>query len=185
MCGFYDNTFPCMNLVETQQLRDHLNALVNKWRTSGYPGYNSLKEDARWLLAWKRRHAVTGIWLRRPLWVSATIDDLMGHGLALIDLFAEVLGLKVVSLGLMQSPETIIAQCTKLQPAFLGLTVLQFDSADMLGMIRRGIPASTRLIAGGPVFKADTDLAETARVDFAAADAGAFIEYMLTVKYPR
>lgn len=179
MCGFYDDHFPCMNLVTPEHFRHQLLQLLNTWRESGLPGHQTLKEGARRLLAWKQTHAIGGLWLKRPLWVSATIDDGMGHGLAIIDLYATVLGLRVISLGLMQPPEAIIARCWELHPDFLGLTVLHFDSEDLLRTIRSQIPPETKLVAGGPVFKADPDFAEIAGVDLVAANVGEFVGYML------
>jgi hypothetical protein len=61
----------------------------------------------------------------------------------------------------------------------LGLTVLQFDSEEMLIEIRRGISPDIKIIAGGPVFAADSDFAERVGVDFVAKNVAAYLGYLL------
>ncbi len=121
------------------------------------------------------------MWLNAPLMVTATIDDAMGHGLDLIHQYSNLAGLRVHPLGLLQSAETIIAACREMEPALLGLTVLQFDSEDDLVLIARSIPETTRIVAGGPVFKADPELAQRAGVHRVAVDAADFLSFLLTL----
>ena len=85
--------------------------------------------------------------------VTATLDDSIGQGLKMIHLFSEVAGVAVRPLGLMQSPEHIIAACQDLKPDMLGLTVLQLDTVEMLDEIADSIPTETHVIVGGPAFK--------------------------------
>ena len=79
----------------------------------------------------------------------------------------------------MQTAPAIVAACRQHHPGLLGLTVLQFDTEAELVEIRNGIPAATRIVAGGPVFAADSDLATRAGIDFVARDAASFWEYLL------
>ena len=51
-----------------------------------------------------------------------------------------------------------------------------------LAVLWTGTPAyreTTHIVAGGPVFSADPELARRAGIDFVARDAGAFWEYLL------
>ena len=103
----------------------------------------------------------------------------MGHGLALIERFAGIMGLSVKRMGLLQKPQDIVTLCQREVPDFLGLTVLQLDSDDDLECVGRRIPAKTCLIAGGAAFKIDPDLAVRCRVDFVAKNVAYFIRYVL------
>ncbi len=91
--------------------------------------------------------------------VTATIDDGLGHGLEVIEKLAEAAGVKIHSLGLLQSPESIVKACLELSPRLLGLTVLQLDSDDWVADIVRRLPSSTLLVAGGPAYQYDDDFA--------------------------
>jgi hypothetical protein len=66
-----------------------------------------------------------------------------------------------------------------LHPDFLGMTVLQFDTEDDLILITGNLPSKTRVIAGGPVFSADPELAGRTGVHFVAKNAADFISFML------
>ena len=111
--------------------------------------------------------------------LTATLDDGMGHGLALIERFAAVMGVSVSPLGLLIKPEAIIAACTQAKPDFLGLTVLQLDSDDDLARVSRNLPANTCLIAGGPAFRYDPEMAERCAVSHVAENVAYFIDFVL------
>ena len=74
-----------------------------------------------------------------------------------------------------------MSACRDLEPMLLGLTVLQFDTEEDLAFIARNIPATTRIVAGGPVFKADPDLAKRAGIHRVADDAADFLKFLLTL----
>ncbi|HSO18678.1 MAG TPA: hypothetical protein VLT88_04435 [Desulfosarcina sp.] len=111
--------------------------------------------------------------------VTATLDDGLGQGLAVIERFASVIGMRLMPMGLLQPPEAVVETCRRHLPAYLGLTVLHFDSEDDLALIARDLPATTRIIAGGPVFAGDADFARRTGVHFAARNVAAFLRYMV------
>jgi methylmalonyl-CoA mutase cobalamin-binding subunit len=111
--------------------------------------------------------------------ITATLDDGMGHGLAIIERFATVLGMTVEKMGLLQEPEAIVTRCRTKIPDFLGLTVLQLDSDDDLARVSQGIPKKTCLIAGGAAFRHDPELADRCRVGFVAKNVAFFIDFIL------
>jgi methanogenic corrinoid protein MtbC1 len=165
-----------------ETLRDRLEKLAAGLLANGRPSRTELAAAIKDLQAWKMEHQVAGLWKDPPLMVTATLDDAMGHGLDLIHQYAELAGLKVQALGLLQSAETVAAACRELNPALLGLTVLQFDTEEDLIQIARNIPETTRIVAGGPVFKADPDLARRAGIHRVAADAADFLNFLLTLE---
>jgi methylmalonyl-CoA mutase cobalamin-binding subunit len=111
--------------------------------------------------------------------MTATIDDGWGHGLSLIHQYAEVIGLRIKHLGLLQSSEKIIVECNTDLPDFLGLTVLQFDTEDELIHLTRHLPSTTVVIAGGPVFSKDPEFAERSGIHYVAKNAAHFLTFML------
>ncbi|MEW6261261.1 MAG: cobalamin-dependent protein [Thermodesulfobacteriota bacterium] len=120
-----------------------------------------------------------GLWAVAPVLVTATIDDGIGQGISIIGRFAEAVGIVVKPLGLMQSVDTIVEACLHLQPNFLGLTVLQFDSEPIVAEIASRIPEKTRLICGGPVFRVDPEFAQRTGVHAAALHVGDFLDILL------
>ncbi|WP_144016529.1 cobalamin-dependent protein [Desulfococcus multivorans] len=160
-------------------LRKRISEMVETLRKTRRPSRNALLSAAQSVLDWKQEHGAAGLWDPPPLMVTATMDDGWGHGLEVIHRYGEVAGLSIVRLGLLRTADEIIRACTDLRPDILGLTVLQFDTVDTLAEIRRRIPGETRIVAGGPIFGADPDLAPGAGIDFVATDAVAFIEYLL------
>ncbi len=160
-------------------MKTKLGELLHEWRSSGMPSRDGLREAADVLLEWREARGGGGLWETPPLMATATVDDGMGHGLELIQRWASAIGLRVHPLGLLRPAEEIIAACRDLYPDFLGMTILQFDSEETVKQIRRRIPATTRILAGGPALIADPDFADAAGVDFVAKNAAAFIGYML------
>ncbi len=162
-------------------LRDRLTKLATGLLANGRPARTELAAAVADIQAWKTKHQSAGLWPVPPLMVTATIDDAMGHGLDLIHQYADLAGLRVQPLGLLQSAEAIVAACREMEPELLGLTVLQFDSEDDLALIAQGIPVATRIVAGGPIFKADPELAQRAGVHRVAVDAADFLSFLLTL----
>ena len=136
---------------------------------------------AQELTAWKLRHNCIGLWHIPPLMVTATIDDGWGHGLEIIEKLAAVAGITVHPLGLLQPPEKIISTCRQLNPALLGLTVLQFDSDDSVAEIVRGLPSATRLLAGGAAYQYDPDFAARTGTHVVIKNGASFLEYLLAM----
>jgi hypothetical protein len=165
--------------TDDEQLRQKLHRICDQWLAEGLPSREVLERTADELEQWKQDHDIVGIWPLRPLLATATVDDGIGQGLAIIERYAEVAGLDVERIGLLQQPQTIIDTCHRRQPTFLGLTVLQLDSDDALAQIGRSLPEHTRLIAGGPVFAFDPEMAARCNVDFVAADLAHFVDFLL------
>ena len=139
-------------------LTDLAQLLVEKPGMSG----SEILSRGQELLTWKRSQQLDGLFKTPPALMTATLDDGIGQGLKSIQLFAELAGMKTVPLGLMQTPETIISECRQQRPDFLGLTVLHYETEDLLcNDIIPQLPDSVRVITGGPVFTtmSETDLA--------------------------
>jgi methylmalonyl-CoA mutase cobalamin-binding subunit len=160
-------------------LKQKLVQVLDTWENIGTPSRTGLKEAARELIAWKRETRVSGLWRVPRRMVTATIDDAWGNGIRLINLWAEAIGFDVHFLGVLQPPPIIIEKCREIQPDLLGLTVLQFDSEELLVTISRNLPSKTRIIAGGPLFSADPELAYRSGVHFVARNAADFIGFIL------
>lgn len=160
-------------------LRLKITELVETLRKTRRPSRNALLSAAEGVLEWKHESGAAGLWPRPPLMVTATLDDGWGHGLEVIHLYGEIAGLSIFPLGLLKPPGDIIRACVSRKADILGMTVLQFDTEEALIEVRSGIPKQTRIVAGGPLFGADPDLAQRAGIDFVAANAAAFIEYLL------
>ena len=166
-----------------KMLRERLMDLVKDWQRKdrSLPSHNELIAIGEELRQWKEREGIPGLWGDdRPEMLTATIDDGMGQGLKIINLYAEVAGLSVVPLGLLLSAETIIDACSQRHPSILGLTVLQFDSEDTLTEICRGLPRGVKVVAGGPVFTADPEFAQRTGVHVVAKNVAYFLEYLIT-----
>jgi methylmalonyl-CoA mutase cobalamin-binding subunit len=156
-----------------------LGALLDSWRSGASPSRAGYLEAADALLAWRTAHGGGGLWRVAPLLATATLDDAWGQGLVVIHRLAEAVGMRLLPLGACRSSEEILAACRRERPAFLGLTVLWAEAEDALAAIVHDLPAQTRLIAGGPAFVADPDLAGRAGVHFVARHGAAFLEHIL------
>ena len=165
------------------KLRKKLITIIDDWRKTGFPSREKLISMADELMDWKKKNCIKGIWEKTPLMVTATLDDCFGHGLQLIHLYAKVAGIKIHPIGLLQTPEQIIETCREVKPDFLGLTVLQFDSEEALTTICNNLPSKTQVVAGGPIFKGDPDLAQRAGVNYVAGNVLFFLEYLLEHSY--
>jgi methylmalonyl-CoA mutase cobalamin-binding subunit len=132
-------------------LADCVRTLAEKPGMSG----SEVLTMGRSLLAWKQAEGISGIFPAPPRLMTATLDDGIGQGLTLIHCFAELAGFLLIPLGLMQAPETLVAECRRQQPEFLGLTVLQYDTEELLcDSVMPQLPDTVQVIVGGPVFAA-------------------------------
>lgn len=164
----------------SRELRGKLADVVDAWARSGMPSRYELEAEAQELLEWKRVRGVSGIWDRPPVMMTATLDDGLGYGLRIVRLYAEVAGVKVISLGVNCSPDEIVADCRRCCPDLLGLTVLRLESEEALAQIGSNLPAGTKLVVGGAaIFRSDPDLARRCEVDYVAENVGAFLQYLL------
>jgi methylmalonyl-CoA mutase cobalamin-binding subunit len=160
-------------------LLERIEAILTTWKDTGIPARASLHEIADGIIEWRNAVGIPGLWEAPPLMVGATLDDGWGHGIQLILKFAEAMGVNTNFIGLLQPWEKIVAACRECQPDFLGLTVLQLDTEDDLMELRHHLPENIKIIAGGPVFTIDPELAERVGIDFVAKDAGAFMRLLL------
>lgn len=153
--------------------------LSGQWLATALPSRQGLDEAAQELVCLRERLMVKGLWEEPPSMVTATLDDGLGQGLAVIETYAAAIGIRLISLGLMQSPEAVMDACRRHQPDFLGLTVLHSDTEDDLAAIAKRLPPITRIVAGGPAFNGDPDFAGRTGTHFAAKNVACFLRFML------
>jgi methylmalonyl-CoA mutase cobalamin-binding subunit len=159
-------------------LRIQLQQISQQWRVNGLPSAETVEAAAVRLDMWKKEHKIKGLWDTPPLMVTATLDDGLGQGLSSIHRFAAIAGLNVHHLGLLQSADSIITACQKLHPDFVGLTILQLDTDEALARVGHNLPPGTRLVAGGPAFKYDPEMASRCGVAFVALNVAYFIDFL-------
>ena len=159
--------------------RAAVGSLADQWMATGLPSRQGLDEAAGNLECLRDRLRVEGLWRQSPSMVTATLDDGLGHGLAIIEKYALAVGIRLIRLGLMQAPGAVVDACRRHQPDFLGLTILQFDTEDDLTLIANHLPRETRMVAGGPVFLGDPDFAGRTGIHYAAKNVAYFLRYML------
>jgi len=158
-----------------------LEELSRKWQSKELPSRSGLEKAAGELCEWKVKTGVSGLWDTPPLMITATLDDGLGQGLEVIRMFSETAGLEIIELGLLVTPDKIIAACKKNNPDFLGLTVLQFDSEENILMISKNLPSKTKIIAGRTVFTADPEFAQRTGITFIAKNVAYFIRFLLQI----
>ena len=167
-----------LNTCISTDFRQKLLNCLHGWESTS-PTRESYLNAARDLTVSRSDNHHPGLWALPPLMVTATIDDGMGHGLEVIETLAAAAGVRIHSLGLLQSPEIIGEACRKLNPQFLGLTVLQFDSDDWVADIVRELPSSTLLIAGGPAYLYDEDFARRTGTHVVVKNGAAFLRFLM------
>jgi methylmalonyl-CoA mutase cobalamin-binding subunit len=160
--------------------RDHVAHHADRWLATGLPSRQVLDHAAEQIDQMRERLKVNGLWPAPPLMLTATVDDGLGQGLAVIERYADAIGFRLISLGLLQRPEIIIDACRYHRPDYLGLTVLQFESEEDVAQIARGLPDNTRIIAGGPVFIGDAGFAARTGTHHTARNVAAFLRLMVT-----
>jgi hypothetical protein len=162
-----------------ERLREKIEAALQELEGRTPVSSSQWMEAAKNLLEWKRANSAAGLWVEAPAMLTATLDDGLGQGLAVIEAWAKVLGLVVRRIGLLAEPQDIVAACIEQKPRILGLTVLRNDMEEALIQVASCLPAHTLLVAGGPAFAANPDLADEAKVDCAAKNAGTFVRFLL------
>jgi methylmalonyl-CoA mutase cobalamin-binding subunit len=139
-------------------------------------------QAGEFLMDRKNALSIKGLWPSPPLMITTTLDDAVGQGLAIIHLFSRLAGVDVKPLGLMQPPEKIIDACRQALPDILGMTILQFHSEETLCDIMNNLPSRTRVIVGGPIFKAMSPQELKKKGYLVLNHINQFIDYLLT--YP-
>ncbi|MGA6926619.1 MAG: hypothetical protein WBY88_13100 [Desulfosarcina sp.] len=160
-------------------LREAVNRLTDDWLTGGPPSRQTLDQAAKEIVRLRARLNVNGVWQDPPSMLTATLDDAIGQGLEVIEMFAAAIGMRLTRLGLMQSPAAVIDACRRHHPDYLGLTILQFDTEDDLLFIAGRLPDHTRIVAGGPVFAGDPEFAGRTGIHYAAKNVADFLRFML------
>jgi hypothetical protein len=155
-----------------------LELVLRRWRDQGIPAREELLRLAEELGEYGSACHYEGLWGGHPtpLLVTATVDDGWGYGVEIINRYAQAMGLRTHFLGLLQAPETIVDYCQLQAPEWLGLTVLQFDSEEILEWISSRLPDQTRLVLGGPLFKVDPELAGRIGAACVARNIADFVE---------
>jgi len=162
-----------------------LKTLSRDWLAQGLPSREQIVQCARESIRWKQATGSQGLWSTTPRLLTATLDDGIGQGIEIIHLFAEAMGMQVIPLGLVRPAEVIVAACHEHRPEVVGLTVLQLDSEEELARVGHRLPDGTCLIAGGPAFRHDPDMAQRCGVHYVAANVAYFIDYMLKRAVPQ
>jgi methylmalonyl-CoA mutase cobalamin-binding subunit len=139
------------------KLRKILDEFISNWKNDPKTSWAHIYSVGKQLLEWKTHQNIVGLWKYPPKIITATMDDGMGQGLKMIHLFSRVAGLEIVHLGLMQSPKKIINECQKQNPDFLGMTILQFETEELLKTIIPQIPKQMQVLVGGPIFNTMPD----------------------------
>ncbi len=163
-------------------IREKVEALVENWSREGLPSRSTLASILQDLIDWRETTGSPGLWGSSPLMLTATLDDGWGHGIQLIELCGKAAGLRIHSLGLLQTPERIVSACHGLLPRVLGLTMLQFDSEEDCIHIRKNLPSETQMVIGGPLFRIDPDLASRIGAHFTARNATDFMSFLLKLE---
>jgi len=161
------------------EFRLAVSRLADQWIAEGLPSQQILHESIAKLDRLRERLNVQGLWRNKPCMVTATLDDGLGQGLAIIEGFAAVIGLRLISLGLLQAPASVVEACQREVPDFLGMTILQFDTEEELTTIAGQLPQQTRIVAGGPAFTGDPDFADRTGTHYAAKNVAAFLRFMV------
>lgn len=164
-----------------RRLRAKVASLLSSWESSGLPGRTTLHDIADDLLAWRIDKNIPGLWRTPQRLMGATLDDAWGMGLELILKYARVLGMETRYLGLLVPWPDIVAPCRSFRPDYLGLTILQLDSEEIVAALREQLPAEVKIIAGGPVFKLDAGFQKRAGIDVVAKDLPAFLRFLLKI----
>lgn len=163
-------------------VRSTLLELMNTWQSNSPPTREEIRNSLQEILSERHALNIPGLWHDPPLMLTSSLDDGWGNGLQLVELCGRAAGLRVIPLGLLLSPDSIIAECGLHVPDILGLTVLQFDSEDALIHIRRNLPACTHLVLGGPVFGIDPAMNSRIGAHLVARNIVGFLEFLLKFK---
>jgi len=135
------------------KLRKILEEFTTSWQNDPTISWMQIYAVGEKLLAWKTQNKIVGLWKHPPKMITATMDDAVGQGLKIIHLFSRLAGIEIIPLGLLQSKEKIIDACQNQHPNILGMTILQFDTEEILNAIVSQIPETIHVLVGGPIFK--------------------------------
>jgi methylmalonyl-CoA mutase cobalamin-binding subunit len=166
-------------------LSQQLETLSREWLAQGLPSREQVARSAQELIRRQKETGSQGLWSAKPSLLTATLDDGIGQGIEIIHLFAEAMGMQIIPLGLVRPAEVIVTACHEHRPDYVGLTVLQLDSEEELARVGHHLPAGTCLIAGGPAFRHDPDMAHRCGVHYVAANVACFIDYVLKRAVPQ
>lgn len=164
---------------DTTAFRKEIEAVLRSWRDLGLPPRRRLMDQLEALEKKRRSLGVATLWLDRPTLATATLDDGWGHGIGVIEGCARAVGMRIVSLGLLRKPREIIDACLEMHPDLLGLTILQEESEPDLKAICDVLSSEIPVIAGGPLFSLDPDLAGRTGVSFSAKNVSEFLHFLL------
>jgi hypothetical protein len=169
------------SMVLDDRLRHRIQGLLAVWACQPHsPSRQDYLAAAAALESWRRDRPEAVLWSVPPVLLTATLDDGWGHGLEVIEALASAIGVRVARLGLLKTPEAILAACRRAPPDLLGLTVLQFDSDTAVAAIRGGLPPETTLVAGGAAYRYDEDFARRTATPVVARDGAAFLGFLLS-----
>jgi methylmalonyl-CoA mutase cobalamin-binding subunit len=168
-----------MTEIREQKLRNILNELSDTWRRDSAVSWTEIYQTGEKLLERKTKENISGLWRQKPKIITATLDDAMGQGLKMIHLFSRIAGMDIMPLGLMQTKDAIIEACQKHRPAFLGMTILQFDSEELLNGIIERIPKEIQVLVGGPVFNAMDRKALSKKRYIVLNTVSAYLDFLL------
>lgn len=171
-----------MTVENRRELRAVLERTLADWREYGLPPRWTLHNQVKELIARREGAGILSIWDAPVRMFTATLDDGWGHGLELVEDCARAAGASVRRIGLLQPAEAVLTECRQDPPDLLGLTVLQFDSEDDLRRIADGIPSSTHLLAGGPVFSIDPEFRSRTGVPHVAGNLADFLDFLLSFR---
>ena len=130
--------------------RQAVGSLADQWLAAGLPSRQKLVEQAEKLDRLREHLKAEGIWEHPPCMLTATLDDGLGQGLAIIEKYALAMGMRLISLGLMQTPQAILDACLRHQPDYLGLTILQWSLPKICPAKRASWPGG-RFLTGIPI----------------------------------
>lgn len=168
--------------MESKRLSMALTRLCTAWEARGLFSRNRVMSTGRQLVRWKQQHDISGLWHKAPVLVTATLDDGLGMGLDLIELYAAVAGMRVERLGLLMDSDTLVQQCQASRPDFLGLTVLREDAMELLDtQIAPAVLPETTILAGGPAFKLLPLKERREKPYVILPDLTAFVRYVLSL----
>lgn len=162
------------------ELKAEIVGLLDGWRENGLPGRDGYLQTAQVLERFRCEHLKVPAWKVAPRLLTATFDDAWGHGLEVIEALAVAAGLTVLRIGLQQRAATVAAACRRRRADLLGVTVLQLDTDELLVQLRRQLPATTRIVAGGPVFRFDSEMARRTGIDTVCAHGADFLRFLTT-----
>ncbi len=168
--------------MENHPLYRKAATLLEGWESNGLPGTETIKAQARDLTAWRTAESIGALWQRPPVMIGTTIDDALGQGIEVILALAEALGCRTRFLGLRKPVADIVEAGRKEDADMVGVTVLRFDEETALTELRRKLDARILLIAGGPAFRADPEIADRAGVDFVGKSAAHFLRFLMHFK---